>query len=390
MVLVTDINGVVADIISKIDAGDNVENFTGLLTPGFVNAHCHLELSHLKGKIPEKTGLVEFVQQVMAKRAGPLNQISAVHPAGEEKAGQVIAFKHLAMKDAEREMLYSGTVAVGDICNTIDSLPVKLTSKIYWHNFIEVSGFEDAVAERRLAEIRIVYDQFNIIDGKWRTTYSAHSPYSVSGRLFRHLNDKTASQIVTIHNQECAAENELYQYKAGDLLSLYKKLGINISAFEATGKTSFVSWLPYFNNNQTIISVHNTFTSQHDLDFERQHATQQTYFCLCTNANKYIEQRIPPVDLLRKNNCRIIIGTDSYASNRQLNMLEEIKTIQQETNFTIPLSEVLQWATINGAKALQMDKVLGSFEKGKKPGIVLITDLTDLNITAASTAKRVL
>ena len=84
---------------------------------------------------------------------------------------------------------------------------------------------------------------------------------------------------------------------------------------------------------------------------------------------------MPPIDLLRKNNRTIVIGTDSYASNWQLNILEEIKTIQQQTSNAIPLQEVLQWATINGAKALQVEENFGSFEKGKQPGVVLIDSM---------------
>ena len=99
----------------------------------------------------------------------------------------------------------------------------------------------------------------------------------------------------------------------------------------------------------------------------------QPYFCLCVNANKYIEDTLPPIELFRKNNCLLVLGTDSLASNRSLNILDEIKTIRK--NFpSIPLEEILQWATINGAKALQMDSVLGSLKKGKKPGIVLINE----------------
>ena len=86
----------------------------------------------------------------------------------------------------------------------------------------------------------------------------------------------------------------------------------------------------------------------------------------------------------------MVIGTDSYASNWQLDILEEIKTIQQETSFTIPLSEILKWATINGARALNMDKQLGSFEKGKRPGVLLIDKTEALNITAGSSVKRLL
>ena len=68
VVLVSDATGTIIEIVDQQDAGDEVEKFRGLLTPGFTNAHCHLELSHLKGTIPEKTGLVSFVQQVMSNR----------------------------------------------------------------------------------------------------------------------------------------------------------------------------------------------------------------------------------------------------------------------------------------------------------------------------------
>ena len=93
--------------------------------------------------------------------------------------------------------------------------------------------------------------------------------------------------------------------------------------------------------------------------------------------------------MLLKNECNIVIGTDSLASNHQLNILEELKTISK--NFpNIPIETLLQWATINGAKALQMENELGSFEKGKHPGVVLIENITDKKLTQNSVAKRVL
>ena len=378
-VLITSEDGVVADITDRTDAGDDVEIFEGLLCPGFINAHCHVELSHLKDVIPAGTGLVEFVQQVMSNR---------------------ILFEEVkitAMKAAELEMYNNGIVAVGDICNTADSILIKQQSKLYWHNFIEVSGFVDGMAAKRLADIKKIQEIFynnHLVPA----TLSPHAPYSVSKTLFTDLNDETTNQLITIHNQECAAENRLYLNKEGSFLSLYRNFGIDISSFEPSGKTSLQSWLPYFNKNQSIISVHNTFTSQADIDFymEQVKADNQVssnpslFFCLCVNANKYIEQKIPPIELLRKNNSNIIIGTDSYASNWQLNILEEIKTIQLETFNAIPLAEILHWSTINGARALQMDNTLGSFEKDKKPGVVLIEGLNDLAVTQYSSAKRIL
>ena len=189
------------------------------------------------------------------------------------------------------------------------------------------------------------------------------------------------------------AENELYQHKTGGFLKFYKNFGIDISGFESTGLTSLMSWLPYFTHWQSIILVHNTFTSQADLNFIREYKSIQKigsaiYHCLCINANLYIEQQAPPISLLRANNCTILIGTDSYASNWQLNMLEEMKAIQLATNNAIPLQEVLGWATINGAKALQIDHIFGSFEKGKQPGLVHIDKIENMHFSAKSIATR--
>ena len=195
--LITSTSGAIIEIVDNKDAGDGIEVFSGLLTPGFTNAHCHLELSHLKGVIPEKTGVVEFVQQVMSNRAS----------SGEMKLE--------AMINAEAEMYKTGIVAAGDICNTTDSIPVKQQSKLLWHNFIEVSGFADAAAQQRMDDMKKVYEQFQTTNTKHKTTFAPHAPYSVSKKLFQLLNDVTACQIITIHNQECAAENDLYQQKKG-------------------------------------------------------------------------------------------------------------------------------------------------------------------------------
>ncbi|MEJ7588909.1 MAG: amidohydrolase family protein [Ferruginibacter sp.] len=359
-VLVTDTSGKIIELVNHSDAGEGIEKFTGLLTPGFINAHCHLELSHLKGAIPEKTGLVDFVQQVMAVRS-----------SSTEK-------KLTSMEVAATEMYDSGIVAVGDICNTRDTIPVKQRHNLLWHNFIEVSGFTDASAEDRLNQMRKVHSEFQGVNQLREISFCPHAPYSVSKCLFNLLNNETAGQVTTIHNQESLAESDLYRYKKGDFLTLYKKFGIDINAFEPTRKSSFQSWKPYFRMDQTIIAVHNTYMEQEDLDFDHHFQpgkSSRMFYCLCINANKYIEQKIPPITLLRKNRCNIVLGTDSLASNHQLNILEEIKTIQRETGLGIPLSELLQWATINGAIALNLGDRTGSFERGKRPGIVLIEGL---------------
>ena len=373
-VLITDGSGVIIDLVNNEEAGDGIEEFKGIISPGFVNAHCHLELSHLKGRIPENTGLVEFVQQVMNNRSkGNEHQLEA-------------------MEQAVSKMYHSGIVAVGDICNSTDSIAVKKSSKILWHNFIEVSGFVGEAANARLEAMKLILDQFKNELPFQPKTLSPHAPYSVSKKLFHLLNEHTEAQLITIHNQESAAEDELYLAKQGGFLDLYNNFEIDISSFEPTGKSSVQSWLPYFNKQQSILSVHNTYTSKSDIDFlikySEKHSSLFSY-CICINANDYIEQKNPPIEMLMNSDCNVVIGTDSLASNHQLNILEELKTIQLSNNPIFPLSTLLKWATINGAKALQLDSLVGSFEKGKKPGVVLIENIQQFQLNQQSSARRI-
>lgn len=96
-------------------------------------------------------------------------------------------------------------------------------------------------------------------------------------------------------------------------------------------------------------------------------------YCLCINANLYIENKVPPIERFMKKNCHIVLGTDSYSSNWQLNIWSEVQSVRKHFPH-IPFETILQWATLNGAKALQWDDELGSFEKGKKPGVVCVRE----------------
>ena len=152
------------------------------------------------------------------------------------------------------------------------------------------------------------------------------------------------------------------------------------------------TWLPHFTNGQTIILVHNVCTSADDLallkllNFKKQFSA---FFCLCPNANLYITGKLPDVKMLIKHGCNIVLGTDSLASNDKLCLLEEMKTLQKNVN-GLTLETLLQWATSNGASALQMESQLGSFEKGKQPGVILIGGVDNLQLGKNSFVKRIL
>ncbi len=344
-------------IVPLEDAGDDIHTFNGWLTPGFINCHCHLELSHMRGLIQEKTGLIDFVFAVVTQRHFPEEEILA------------------AIAYAEAEMLANGIVAVGDICNNLHTLPQKQQNNLAYYNFIEASGWLPGIADQRIQRSKINYDAF-------RQTHPAsivpHAPYSVSENLWQAIAPYFRNQVATIHNQETSFEDDLFKTNTGDFVRMYQMMNIDHSFFEATGKSSVESYFQQLEGASSVLLVHNTFTQQSDIDyinnFQRtSNSKPQTSFCLCINANKYIEDALPPVALLRKNKAHIVLGTDSLASNWSLSIWDEIKTIQKHFP-AIPLEEILQWATLNGARALQMDDTLGSFGKGKRPGILLINN----------------
>lgn len=341
-------DGSIENILSEKDAGDGIEYFKGIICPGFVNAHCHLELSHMKSVIPEGTGLVDFVYKIVTERHWKDEEIEA------------------SIKEAAEEMLNNGIVAAGDICNTLSTFKEKKADRLAWYNFIETSGWAPDVHIARFERARVFYNAF--VQQTPYTSIVPHSPYSVSSELWQQIIPYYEERVVTIHNQETEHENEYFEKGTGDLARMYKMMNIDTSFYKAPGKSSLQAIFSKLSKAASIILVHNTFTRQADIDFIKRNAPKDhlVSFCLCINANLYIENAIPPIALLADNNCDIVIGTDSLASNHQLSILEELKTISKHFP-EIKLETLLQWATLNGAKALQMDKTLGSFEKGKKP-----------------------
>ena len=359
-VLITDDSGKIEDVVSAADAGDDIHTLKGILTPGLINSHCHLELSHLKNVIPPHTGLIEFLCSVVTKRG--------FDPAVIQQE----------ITKAEKEMYDNGIVAVGDIGNTADTAAVKSKSKIRWQNFVEVLGFTDEKADENIQHYTNVANELD--HGSWtmvhRTSLVPHAPYSISSKTFKKINELTKNQVISIHNQEHPAEDILYKTGGGEYLKLFKIFGINESPFPVTGLSSIRSVLPHFNNGQTIFLIHNTFMPEEDVVWAKEYAVKNgltLIWCLCVNANLYIEDKVPPIEMLMKNNCTLVLGTDSYSSNWQLSIAKEIKAITEEFP-SLSLETILQWATINGAKALRWDDELGSFEKGKRPGVTLLSN----------------
>ncbi len=342
---------------------EGIEQFEGVLVPGFVNTHCHLELSHMFGKIPEQTGLPAFVREIVAQRAADDEIVLA------------------AMGEADKQMYENGIVAVGDISNQLISKEVKQHSKLHYHTFVEVFGFDKPSQP-------ILEEAVKMRDSYWplKASIVPHAPYSVFNDLFQHIEKNTRPQdILSIHNQETAAENEFFERGSGDFEAMYQRMGVKKTAAHGTGENAIRYHLPQMPSNKTLL-VHNTFTSKADIDFaSAQH--KDLYWCLCPNANVYIENNLPDVTLFIDPRVKVTLGTDSLASNHQLSILAEMQTLQQKKR--VPFNELLKWGTINGAEFLGIADQYGSFEVGKTPGINLI-EVGGAKIIKSNNVKRLI
>jgi cytosine/adenosine deaminase-related metal-dependent hydrolase len=361
-------DGTIREVLSSGEAElrgiKDIVNYKGFLVPGFINTHCHLELSHLKGKIEQHTGLPKFVEQVILQRN-----------LGSDAVLQ-------AMVDADLEMNENGIVAVGDISNQVISKAVKESSSVYYHTFIEVLGFDPSRAAAIMDAALNLKESFKPLNA----SIVPHAPYSVSTALFQEISKYAlkAGDFGSIHNQECEAETQFFMDKTGGFLGLYEFLGLNISFFKASGRSSLETVLPLLSNNKMLL-VHNTYSTESDVaNASKQH--KGLYWCLCPNANLYIENRLPDVKMLMNAGVKLTLGTDSLASNCGLSILEEMKTLHISQG--IGFSEVLKWATYNGAEFLGLTEQFGTLAPGKTPGINLIVNTNGGGLVRESIVKR--
>ena len=360
-------NGEITSVLSQEEATKleitDIARYKGVLVPGFVNTHCHLELSHMRNKIAEKTGLPNFIKGILAQR--------------QQTERDIIN----AMESADQEMYENGIVAVGDIANLLISKSIKLKSKIYYHTFVEVFGFNRPSKPIIEAGMQLKND-FKPL----KASIVPHAPYSVSSTLFEEINLVTEeTDILSIHNQETEGENQLFETGTGKFADFFAELGIAQSEAHHSGKNSISYHLPQLPKNVNTLLVHNTMSKKADIDLAKT-THQQLYWCLCPNANLYIEGVLPDVALFREENLKITVGTDSLASNHHLSILEELLTLQD--NKAVPFDELIKWATLNGAEFLGIEHQYGSLEKGKKPGLILLDLDNDKQIKTNTQLKR--
>lgn len=370
-VVIIDDNGLIT-AIDKRESHDptSLEIHQGIITPGFVNTHCHLELSHMKGKVETGTGLIPFITKVVTMRDVPQEQIDA------------------AIEQADKEMYEEGIVAVGDISNKIDTKVVKEKSAINYYSFVEVFDFlQDGNAQVEFDKYIEVYNAQAATNGN-RKSLVPHAPYSVSKKLFSLLNTINDDDVtISIHNQETPPENQLFQQSSGAFVEFYKGFGIDMDSFKGNGKPSIHYALQHMNPKSRTLFVHNTLSTKEDIE-AAQAWSDKVYWATCANANLYIENRLPNYQTFIDNGAKMTIGTDSLTSNWRLSVLDEMKTIHRYQSY-VDFPTLLQWATLNGAEALGMEDKLGSLEVGKTPGLNLLNIGADWKLTAATQVKKI-
>ncbi|MEO0469833.1 MAG: amidohydrolase family protein [Bacteroidota bacterium] len=367
-VLELDENGLVLNLRPVLPTED-VAVLDGILCPGFVNAHCHLELTAFGGKIPEGTGMVGFVRSLMTAR---------------REAQLSVAIQEEAVHKAMREMWQAGTVLVGDICNGPISLSAKKAfPQLHTHSFIEILGLAAEKAEEILANGNSLAQQF----GDLPHSLSPHAPYSMSAALLEKVY-ATRSQLFSIHLLESMAERQLFEQGNGPFLDFYRSFGIPFQTF-SDQKT-----LDHITKNlpaaQSVLWVHNTEMQPDEYDFLIQHFSH-SYFCLCPRSNQFIHGKKADLKLFQQHPDHICLGTDSLASNHSLDVFAEAVDMHLD-HPDLPLTEVLSFLTINGAKALQQANVLGDFSIGKQPGVNLIQhpDWENFRLTNESRVRKIL
>lgn len=371
-VITTEDSGTIISI--EDTAGDLVEKastefYNGIIIPGFVNCHCHLELSHMKGHTPGGTGLGVFIEYIRSSRDD--NKESLVTSACT----------------ADDSMYKEGIVLCADICNTSVSFNIKKGSSIRYINLLELFGLDPERAARRMDEIIKIAETAGEMDLSFSLV--PHSVYSMSLTLFRLLRKECLNNKVTsIHFLETAGETTFLENQSGPLMSSYERSGLIPPRLE-TAKSHVDVILNEITKSGNLILIHNTFADRNIIRMIRER--DNLFWCLCPNSNIYIENKIPPLNLFIEEGCEIVIGTDSLASNRSLSILEELKTLQ--FNFpAVSVEDLVLWATLNGAKALCEEERFGRIETGKNPGLLLLqnVDLQNMKLLPDSFVTRLI
>ena len=344
----------------------------GALAPGFVNAHCHLELSYMKGLFRKGTGMAGFIDQINALRDT-----------------QTMEQKTRALEEAMDILWNRGVVATADISNGSDSFALKKGHLMYTRTFLEVFGTEPEDCEGVMEGVRRLKeeaDRFGI-----DAAPTPHACYTMSPQLLTAASrEGLACGFLSYHSEESEEEEEMLRHGSGRMWENRKAAGMSVPP--VTGTSSLLYFLDRLREGVPfpveghVLLVHECCMDQEGIDAVKA-ALLHPFVALCPLSNLFIHNTLPPVPLMRRNGLKICVGTDSLSSNDDLDIVAELYCLQR--NFPeVPLGELLVWASRNGAEFLSRTE-LGTLEEGKRPGLVFIDNLDAAGrLTASSQSRR--
>jgi len=327
------------------------------IMPALVNAHTHLELSYLRGRVPRTEKFLDWIRTIMAARR------RYPDPADPEIVG--------AARAAVAEARASGTGLLGDVSNTLVTAPLLREASLSAQIFYELLRFNASDAESMTREARAKADAAADPAGDVRVSLAPHAPYSVSPALFAAIRadlDAHSGQVTSVHLGESPEETEFIRRGSGPWRMLLEELGVWTDAWEAPG-TSPVAYLEQIGFlDRRVLAVHGVQFDGDDLD--RLRARDMTIVS-CPRSNTYVGVGAPPLEAFYAMNVHVALGTDSLASAPDLNMFSELAEARRLAP-RVPARTLLESATRRGAAALGFGDDYGTLEVGKRAQVIAV------------------
>ena len=370
--IVFDAEGTVVEVGKASDVlprhqGLQTRHVRGVVFPGLVNAHTHIELSNLRGKIAGGRGFVQWVDTLVATRT---------ESTPDEEAEAV----DLAVADLAR----FGTVAVGEITNSLSAVAALARSGLAGSVFHEVVGLNRDVVMKRIEGLRA---ELETQVPTWPTSDLAYAPvphtlYTLHVDAARALLESARERglVSSVHLAEHPAERRAIEQGDGPIPEWFQ------ARFKTTPE---LPRRPLFDVaahvgalRAGVMLVHLTEARQDELARVAESGASAVF---CPRSNLYIEGKLPPLLAARAAGLDVALGTDSLASNASLDVLAEAKALADRFS-SVPADDLITMATWNGAKALGR-KDLGRIAKGARPGIYAVS--VDSDAHAANTVGGV-
>jgi cytosine/adenosine deaminase-related metal-dependent hydrolase len=323
--------------------------------PALVNAHTHLELSYLRGRIPPAACFTDWVKPLLAARRTPPD------PA-------LVASDATA---AIEEARASGTGLFGDVSNSLAALPALRASRLPARVFHELLGFNVADPDARVTEARARIDAAAQEPGSdaLRFSLAPHAPYSVSPALFDSIRRDATDHdgVTTVHLAESREEVQLLADGSGPWRELLETLGVWTDAWQAPAVSPVMYLARRGFLGRSALVVHGVQCTAADID--RVLETRATLVS-CPRSNAYVGAGEPPLAAFYAAGVPVAFGTDSLASVEDLNLFSEL-ALARRLAPRVPARSLLESATSVGASALGFPDY-GSIEPWKRAALISV------------------